>query len=84
MAADCSAIQALLTEAQSAYHDLMVGKSVRKFVDQNNESVEYSRANISQLSAYIQDLKSQLAECGGGTPAYAGPIRFLFGRRTGY
>jgi hypothetical protein len=62
----------------------MTGTAVRKFVDQNGESVEYSRANIAQLSSYITSLTAEIAELEGETPAYRGPIRFTFGRRPGY
>lgn len=79
--ADCTDTQTKLTQAEAAYHDLMMGKSVRKWVDQNGESVEYSRGNTGQLLSYIQQLKDQLADCQGITAAYRGPIRFLFGRR---
>ena len=80
MAADCTDIQTLLTEAQKAYHDLLTGKAVSKWIDQNNESVEYSKVNMGMLAAYITELKAQLAECQGGQAAYRGPLRFLFGR----
>lgn len=80
MAVDCTTLPDLLTEAQKAYHQLMTGKAVRKWVDQNGEQMEYSRANIAQLSSYIAQLKADIAECEGGTRAYRGPLRFFFGR----
>ena len=38
----------------------MLGRSARVFVDQNGERVEYSAANSSKLSQYIQMLKNQI------------------------
>lgn len=72
-----------LAQAEEAQHDIMTGKAVRRFIDQNGESVEYSRANIAQLASYIANLKAQIAELDGTAPAFRGPIRFTFGRRPG-
>ena len=49
-----------LAEAEQAQHDLLTGKSVRVFVDQNGERIEYTVANRSALAAYIADLKRQI------------------------
>lgn len=38
----------------------MIGQSARVVVDQNGERVEYTPANSTKLSAYINDLKRQL------------------------
>ena len=51
-----------LAEAEQAYHDLMLGRSVRVVVDQNGERVEYTAANAARLAAYIADLKRQLGQ----------------------
>lgn len=72
-------LQTRLEQAESAYHDIMTGTAVRRFVDQNGEQVEYSRANVAQLSAYIEKLRAQIAEADGSTPAYRGPLRFTYG-----
>ena len=67
----CTDIQAKLAEAEKVYHELMLGLSVRVFVDQNGERVEYT--------AYINQLRSQMTD--GSTcvaPAARGPIRFTF------
>lgn len=81
---DVSILRTRLQQAETAYHDLMTGVAVRKFVDQNGESVEYSRANIAQLSSYIEALKQQIAALDGTAAQYRGPIRFTFGRKPGY
>jgi hypothetical protein len=49
-----------LTQAEDALHQLMVGKSAVVFVDQNNERVEYTAANVRSLRAYIADLKREI------------------------
>ena len=66
-----------LVEAESAYHDLLLGKGVRAFTDQNGERVEYSAANPARLLAYIADLKSQIAAA-AGFGAVTGPMRSFF------
>ena len=75
----CTDIQAKLAEAEKAYHELMLGLSVRVFVDQNGERVEYTAANKQALLSYINQLRSQMTD--GTTcvaPAARGPIRFTF------
>jgi tRNA A37 methylthiotransferase MiaB len=54
-------LQQRLERAEQAYHDLMVGQSVRVLVDQNGERIEYTAANSAKLSAYIQSLRAQLS-----------------------
>jgi len=60
-----------LTEAEAAYHDLLMGRQVRVFVDQNGERVEYTAANRPALAAYIDGLKRQVAGSVSG-PMYFG------------
>jgi hypothetical protein len=80
--ADCSTIDARLAAARKAYDDLILGQAVSRFVDQNGESVSYSRTNINSLLSYIRQLENEKAQCTGSTLAtYRGPIRFTFGRR---
>lgn len=67
-------IQAKLEEARAAHHDLMLGRAVRVFVDQNGERVEYTVAKASSLLAYIQSLESALVS----TPARRGPLYITF------
>lgn len=69
-----------LVEAETAYHEIMTGQAVSRFVDQNGESVSYSKVNIGGLEAYIARLKGELAAAPGTVP-YRGPLRFTFGRR---
>lgn len=58
--AERAVYQARLTKAEAAYDALMTGKAVKKFVDQNGESVEYTAANSDNLKGYIQELKDLL------------------------
>lgn len=71
-----------LVEAERAYHEIMTGQNVSRFVDQNGESISYSRVNIGGLLAYIAALKAEIANP-GGTPQ-RGPLRFTFGARRGF
>jgi hypothetical protein len=79
--ADCTSIQTRLDAARKAYDELMTGGAITRFVDQNGESIQYSRANSNGLLAYITRLENELAVCQGLRSAYRGPIRFTFGRR---
>jgi len=58
-----------LGEAESAYHRLMSGTSVRVVVDQNGERVEFTAANRSALIAHIQGLKRDLGLLPRAAPA---------------
>ena len=50
----------MLDQARCAYHELMIGGSVRVFVDQNGERVEYTAANAGRLQSYISRLEAEL------------------------
>ncbi|WP_207621600.1 gpW family head-tail joining protein [Vibrio ziniensis] len=49
----------MLKEAETAYHKLQTG-SLAVSIQKGDRRVDYSRANIHELRAYIDDLKSQL------------------------
>lgn len=66
--------QAMLDEAEQAKHDLLTGKAVAEFRDQNGETVKYSKADIDKLSQYIETLKTAL----GVNTVAAGPMRVWF------
>ena len=51
---------ARLTEAETAYHQLMMGTSARVYVDQNGERVEFNANSKAGLRAYILELKALL------------------------
>lgn len=80
---DCSEIVTRLKQARDAYHELMTTGAVTRFIDQNGESVSYSKADPRGLLGYITRLEAQLATCSsGGVGAYRGPLKFTFGRRV--
>lgn len=81
MADNCNTIAQRLAEARQAYHDIMIGGAISRFVDQNGEQIQYTRANSSLLAAYITRLEAEEARCTGAATAYRGPLRFTFGRR---
>ena len=62
---------AMLQEAETAYHLLLMGQGVASFRDQNGETVTYSRTDIAALRAYIEQMKRDLS----GTPRSTGPMR---------
>ena len=65
-----------LTDARSAYHDLITGRAARVVVDQNGERVEFASANRQTLYLYIQQLERELGL--GAIPVTRGPAGFLF------
>lgn len=79
MICDIEAIKLQLQQAKSAYHDLQTGQSVRVFVDQNGERVEYSAANAVRLLGYIRQLEQAIKT--GKCDIFSnvrGPIGFTF------
>lgn len=53
-------IQVRLTAAEKARHEIVTGKGVKRFVDQNGEQVEYQAANLGKLEEYIAELQGLL------------------------
>ena len=64
-----------LADAKSAFHELLVGRSARVFVDQNGERIEYTAANREFLAKYIQELEAQIV---GRNIHSGGPLRAYF------
>ena len=52
--------KAKLTKAEDAYESLMIRGSVRVFVDQNSERIEYSATNKNGLLEWINYLRNLL------------------------
>lgn len=69
---------ALLTEAEAAYHSVMIGGQVVDFQDQNGERVRYSAANAARLHAYINGLRDMLGLCAFMLPRVSPPAGVLF------
>lgn len=61
-----------LAEAKLALHQLSTGQMVASIMDQNGDRVEYSRANMKDLMAYIALLES------GGQIGQSRPLGFVF------
>lgn len=52
-----------LTEARTKRHEIATGRAIKRFVDQNGETVEYSAANLGDLDTYIRSLEELLNPC---------------------
>lgn len=83
--ADIVTLKKYLKEAQLAYHQLMMGGSVRVFVDQNAERLEYTAANKQNLYNYIIQLRAQICAidpndevCSIGFGVVSSPMGFTF------
>jgi len=57
-----------LADAEDAVHNVAIGGSVRTFVDQNGERIEYGPTNMTSLNKYIYGLKVELGLNGTGGP----------------
>jgi hypothetical protein len=67
-------LQDRLDQAEAAYHDLMIGKSAKVFVDQNGERVEFTMADAVNLRRYVEALRAEVA----GTQAFIPPMGVYF------
>ena len=65
MATDCEKIKANLDSALAAYQDLMLGKSIKVYVDSDGSRIEYSVQSQGTLYKYIQILQAQYDACVG-------------------
>lgn len=85
MSCDIIKLKKQLDEATDAYHQLMTGGSVRVYVDQNAERIEYSASNKQNLWNYIISLRSMIClidpsdpVCSCGLGVAQGPARFIY------
>lgn len=62
----CAQKQALLAEAETALHKLMIGSKVESIHD-GEKTLQYSRAELKALREYVQSLRDQVAACTGAT-----------------
>ena len=60
--------QAMLAQAEEAYHSLMIGQGVAELQDQNGERIRYTQANKANLYNYILQLRSELGLSTVGRP----------------
>lgn len=63
-----STLNTWLTEAQTALHDLSVGKKVVQ-VGSGDKQMSFTAANVRQLRSYIARLQTAIAVAGGETLA---------------
>ena len=63
-----------LVQAETAYHNLLIGQSAREVVDSDGSRVTYTATNMAALAAYISKLKLEIA----GTPTSRGPLGVWF------
>ena len=73
---DLATLQARLTDAQLAYHQLMIGKGTAS-VTIEGRSVSYSRTDMVNLAAYISDLQRQISAL-TSTQVRRGPLLATF------
>jgi len=66
-------ILAMIRDARSALHRLMLGEQEVEVRDQNNEMIKYSRTSKKDLEEYIQYLESLI-----GCRKVLKPIEFFF------
>jgi len=59
-----------LTAAETALHEILLGRQVKTFVDQSGERVEYQLMSKDALRAYILELRVRL-----GLSSVTGPLR---------
>ncbi len=62
---DKETLKIRLSEAEEAYHKLMIGEKEVSVSVGNFGSTTYNQANITQLESYISNLKSQIAVAEG-------------------
>ena len=60
-----------LVQAEGALHELMIGMRATVFVDQNGERVEYARASLPRLQAYVAHLRELVAGQSSRPHAYS-------------
>ncbi len=75
---DIETLQTRLTEAEEAYHKLMIGEKEVSVSVGNFGSTTYNQANITQLEVYISNLKSQIAVAEGQTTGRRRIIKVSF------
>ena len=62
---DKETLKIRLSEAEEAYHKLMIGEKEVSVSVGNFGSTTYNQANITHLESYISNLKSQIAVAEG-------------------
>lgn len=76
--ATLSVLQSRLAEAETALHNVLLGKGVAEFRDSNGELVRYSKTDVRKLEAYIANLQLDIQAIETGVPRITGPMRIFF------
>jgi hypothetical protein len=59
--ADLATLQARLTEAEDAYHQLAIGRKVVQSRTASGRFLVYTQADMPHLAAYVERLKGEIA-----------------------
>lgn len=78
MAIDVETLRIRLSEAEEAYHKLMIGAREVSVNVGNFGSVTYNQTSKTALEAYISNLKSQIATAEGKSSAGRRILRVSF------
>ena len=70
-------LQTYLAEAQTALHNVLIGKGVAEVRDFNGELVRYSKVDTALLRAYIKELQDQINAL-LGVATISGPMKVYF------
>lgn len=77
--ADCAEILNRLNEAKAALHAVRIGGVVRSITDSDGSRIEYSQANMNNLTSYVALLQAQYDACVAGTGAVVTrPVNYFF------
>lgn len=60
-------LQTYLTEAETAYHALSIGKKVVSLSSANGERIAFTPTEIPRLRAYVNELRRAIAIKNGST-----------------
>lgn len=62
--ATCAQLQTWLAAAETALHEVTIGKRVQMMM-YGSKSITYTQANVSELRSYVTALRDQVAACTG-------------------
>jgi hypothetical protein len=65
-------LQALLTEAQSAHHKILLGGQAQTVREADGSTVIYNNASATDLSLYISRLQGEISALQGGSSLVGG------------
>lgn len=79
--ADLATLQTWLTEAETAYHKVMTTGGTARLRHSTNGAdkwIEYNKTSATELTAYIDRLKREIAALQSGAPKRFAAPRFGF------